>query len=286
MRRVNQFQFYELGHVIHPLTEFRSELKTGQVWLALYTAKRWLSFLLEGNQPPLVTSRSAATKLMQVLVSASPDARLEADAWIAELEKPLHKGWEIARAATEFEHVLAAELEGLATYFVSQKGIYSTNDLVENAEMHFAQAIQDQIPPAALSDIKQAGKCLAFDLDTAAGFHILRATETLVHQYYVAAVGANLKRKDRNWGAYVRNLNAHRKNNPDSQVDPKLISLIDQVREHHRNPVIHPELMLSAEEAQTLFSVCTGVIIAFANACAVLQPHPPPPSLPVMAVEP
>lgn len=84
-----------------------------------------------------------------------------------------------------------------------------------------------------MSDIQQAGKCLAFDLDTACGFHIVRATETLIHQYYCTVTQTTPKRKDRNWGAYVRNLNTHLKKTSGSQVEPKLVALIDQVREYH-----------------------------------------------------
>jgi hypothetical protein len=103
----------------------------------------------------------------------------------------------------------------------------------------------------------------------------LRATETMIHKYYVTVTGATPKRKDRNWGAYVRNLNTHKKNDPYSKVDPKLVSLIDQVREHHRNPVMHPEDVLTPDEAQSLFSMCQAVIITFAGALKDLSGSTP-----------
>ncbi len=40
----------------------------------------------------------------------------------------------IKSALREFEIVFSAELPNLATYFVDQKGIYPTKDLIENAE--------------------------------------------------------------------------------------------------------------------------------------------------------
>jgi hypothetical protein len=193
--------------------------------------------------------------------------------WAEMSSKPL--GWrvggEIGSAAKEFEIVFSAELETTDTYYVSEKGIYSTSRLIEKAELIFSSDIRAEMPPQAISDVQQAGKCLAFDLDTACGFHIVRATESMIHQYYVTVTSGTLRRKDRNWGAYVRNLNGHLKANPASRVDRKLVALIDQVREHHRNPVMHPEITLSPDEAQSLFSICQAVIITFAGALKTLS---------------
>lgn len=179
----------------------------------------------------------------------------------------------VVTAAREFEVVFAAELETTDTYYVSEKGIYSTNRLIESAERVFSADVLAELSPQAIFDIQQAGKCLAFDLDTASGFHIVRASETMIHKYYVLVTGGTPKRKDRNWGAYVRNLNSHKKHDPASKVDTKLIALIDQVREHHRNPVMHPEVILTPDEAQSLFSICQAVIITFAGALKKLAPQ-------------
>jgi len=128
------------------------------------------------------------------------------------------------------------------------------------------------MPPDAVKDFRQAGKCLAFDLDTSAGFHVIRAAETLIRKYYSAVTGVQeMKSKDRNWGAYVRNLKSQLEQG-NKQVNPKIIALIDQVREHHRNPVMHPEVTLSPAEALSLFNIAQSVIISLATELTRINP--------------
>lgn len=270
MKRVNQYQFYQIGIAIHPMTEIADNSKYADVWYACFQAKNWLEFLLNDHLTPLVTCRAAAAKLINAMNPVIPElGNIDQEKLATEL--PTYTAWFIRQAAHEFEIVFAAELETTDTYYVSQKGIYSTNLLIEKAEQAFTAEVQAQFPPQMISDIRQAGKCLAFDLDTASGFHIVRAAEGVIYKYYVAVTGTTPKRKDRNWGAYVRNLNRHLKNDPSSKADPKLITLIDQVREHHRNPVIHPDITLTPDEAQSLFSICQAVIITFAGALKLLS---------------
>lgn len=271
MKRVNQYFFYQIGAAVNPLVDLKDEVSYNDLWLMVVTAANSLRELLENEQFPVHTCRSAAQKLHAAAKAATPKIA-DGDDLSVELAKsvPTSIIWDLRNAAKEFELVFAAELETTDVYYVSQKGIYSTSDLIERADATFTAGVRAKLTPEIVSDIRQAGKALAFDLDTASGYHMIRATESLIHIYYVKVSGSIPRRKDRNWGAYVRNLNAHRKANSNSAVDPKLISLIDQVREHHRNPVMHPELTLSADEAQSLFNVCQGVIIAFAGALGKL----------------
>lgn len=76
--------------------------------------------------------------------------------------------WEISaivQRAKEFETVLANELPGLATYIVSQKGIFSTDYLIAQADDHFPDEIKNHLGDAR-KDVCEAGKCLAFELAT------------------------------------------------------------------------------------------------------------------------
>ena len=98
---------------------------------------------------------------------------------------------------------------------------------------------------------------MAFDLPTSAAFHILRATEALITEYYGVVVGYKPKMKSRNWERYIEHLRKHGGN-------PKILLALDQIREMHRNPIIHPEDFLSDDEAVTLFGVAQGVIVAMA----------------------
>jgi hypothetical protein len=275
MKRVNQYQFYQLATEIHSLTQLKDGGTSSEVWVACFQARAWLDFLLSGKLMPLVTSRKAAQQLRAAINEAVPDSSsMTRDERTQKLAQavPASATWQIRSTAQNFETAFAAEMETVDTYLISQKGIYFTNSLIEKAEEAFTEQVRAEFTAHVINDIRQAGKCLAFDLDTASGFHICRATEGLIHRYYVAVTGSTPKRKDRNWGAYVRNLKAHKNKNANSKADPTLIALIDQVREHHRNPVIDPEIMLTADEAQSLFSICQAVIISFARALKAISP--------------
>ena len=63
----------------------------------------------------------------------------------------------------------------------------------------------------------------------------------------------------RNWGAYIRILRT-------KGADEKVIASLDQIRELHRNPVMHPEETLSSDEATTLFGIAQSAILAMVNA--------------------
>ena len=172
------------------------------------------------------------------------------------IEKTLER-YEIERAKDalrEFETVFSAELRSLDTYYCSQKLGYDTSVLIEEAEKLIPESIRSSMPENAINDIRQAGKCIAFDIPTAAGFHTIRATEAVIRAYYAVVVGTMPKLKMRNWGAYIKILN-------ESGADKRVTGFLDHIREFHRNPVLHPEETLSTEEAHVLLGVAVSSIV-------------------------
>ena len=107
-------------------------------------------------------------------------------------------------------------------------------------------------------DIREAGKCLAFDLATASGFHIARAVEGVLVEYLkllCPTIYADLKDSQRNLGYYIK---IAKENNG----EPKVCSSLDQFRDLHRNPLIHPEAVLTVDEAVTLLGIAQSTIVA------------------------
>ena len=154
--------------------------------------------------------------------------------------------------ARVFKTVLIAELQTLAAYHVTEKSIYSTAALIERAENVLPKYIRDELSPETREDINQAGRCLAFDLPTASGFHTWRAVETVLVSYS-QDFGATPKRRD--WGSYIAALKA-------VNADPKTLAILDQIRDLHRNPTMHPEVVLSIDEATGLFGIAPSAIVA------------------------
>jgi hypothetical protein len=156
------------------------------------------------------------------------------------------------KAVSDFQIVLSAELQTIDAYYVKPKGIFSTRRLIESAELVFPEDAIALLPEEAKNDLRESGRCLAFELATASGFHVARATETVIKQLMKAAGCA---RGQQNWGDYIRQLKA-------KNVNAAITHHIEQIKDLHRNPIIHPELTLTMPEALSLWAVCTSAIAA------------------------
>ena len=117
-----------------------------------------------------------------------------------------------------------------------------------------------KLPPQAVFDIREAGKCLAFETPTASAFHLLRAVEAMLLLYYVQVTGGALPPRMRNWGVYINNL---RKN---GHADEKILEFLDHIRQSYRNPVSHPEVSMTTDDMVVLFGVATAAIVQIAQA--------------------
>ena len=219
----------------------------------------------EAEGSPLALVREEADTLRKVVNGIANNSAVHGPQ-ITEIETVM-----VRAALSDFERAFLKALKRESVFQVESVGIYDTGALIERADEIFPPDTLSGLVDTARADWRAAGRCLAFELGTAAGFHTIRATESAIHQYYVRVTGdVNMKRKDRNWGAYVRNFNLHQKKNPNSRVDTKLVALVDQIRLHHRNPVMHPEETLTPHDAYALFNVCQSAILMFVSATQAL----------------
>lgn len=72
MQRVNEFNFYELATLIHPLTEVSNEVILSQVWMDWLSAKELLNRTFVERRP-LAVCRPAAENLYRALRDFVPD---------------------------------------------------------------------------------------------------------------------------------------------------------------------------------------------------------------------
>jgi len=269
MQRVNEFSFYELASRIHPLTEIGGDLLLSSVWLEWWNARLAVDAIF--SERPLSVCASAALELQQAISIVVPEKWEDLNAALSASEqKPLPpwKIYPISEAAKKFETVLAAECQVLDTYFVSKKGAYSTADLIEHAHTQVPKPIRDKLSDQVKADLDQAGKCIAFDLATAAAFHLLRGTEGVLREYYNCVV-PGIKRavpKMRNWGAYIKLLKEH-------GAEQRVTSLLDHLRESYRNPVLHPEENYTDARALVLFGVCVSALVMMVEEIERLTPR-------------
>lgn len=262
MLRINGFNFFQLGFYLKPLEDIKTGSKLKDEARSIYMARAWLEYFLAGIIVPITFSKHAGDELIQALkkmvpklVQEVPEDKLNAVIVPSDI-------YAIANGLRDFQTILNTELGQLDTYFISRTGIYSTPELIERADEHFGPDIREKFSESTKLDIKQAGRCLAFQLPTAAGFHIMRATESVLKQYYKAHT--NKPPRSSNWNAYITELKK-------TKANLKVLGILDQIRDLHRNPTIHPEVVLSDSEALVLFGIAQSAITA------MIQDMPPPP---------
>ena len=249
MDRVNEYRFYELGLALSVLRTLDKNAPVGDHAYDFVIAHWELMGLL--NSPiGIKFSRKIVEGLMESLNGLIPAQAGGAHKDGKELLDYHAAG--LKTLLSELEAVLKAELESLATYAISQKGAYSTPDLIEHAENMIPGTTRTLLPSAVIKDVREAGRCLAFDLPTASGFHILRAVELVMIELW-EQIKAGADKKPTNWGAYIAKFEA-------SNIDPKITTMLRNLKDLYRNPNAHPEDTLDEDEATTLFALGVAAI--------------------------
>jgi hypothetical protein len=249
MVSVDAMYLYRLGHAIHPLIELRSEADMAAWILPLYVAQNSLDGLLTGSVYQLRSSYPAGAKLLQAIKALTVDP---------ERTRPIEfmEAYGVSAAAGEFEHVLAAEFGVTGLYLVQKIRGYDMSDMVSSGIVLFPPDLPAKIPEA-IPDINQATRCIAWGLPTAAGFHLHRANESVLHRWYDAVSGGADRPKGRNIGDYLAVLNTG------NFGSLRIRSALKDLKDLHRNPLIHPDDSLeSVDEAIALLGSIQAVVVA------------------------
>lgn len=174
--------------------------------------------------------------------------------------------YELRTKIEEFRHVLSAECRKSETYFVEKKVGFDVATLLHSAEENLHSSIQPFVPASALSEIREAGRCLALECYTACGFHILRGLEVVMAAYY-KRVSAK-EREFRSWHDYVEALTELEKGENGVKPkfpSPKVAAMLDRMRQLERNPLMHPSDTLDEMAADTLFKLSIVTITELAK---------------------
>ncbi len=248
MIRISIAYFYGLGSATHSISSIKGGNKLMDVWYALVSAESELKglFATEWFMPAVKSTYNPGQKLLKAISELTQKS--DFDTPLTPLE-----AWNVTNALTEFETVLKNELSIADAYFVSRKAAYDTTTLITNPEQIFPTELMKKVP-LSLVDIREGGKCLAFELSTAAGFHVLRATESVLRAYWDAVSKGKKHPKQKNLGTYLRIMEK------ENFGTKKVMAVLTQIKDLHRNPLIHPEETLNLEEAISLFGICQSAI--------------------------
>lgn len=151
----------------------------------------------------------------------------------------------------ELRPTLWAETGGMIAHIISERR-FPIERLVEDMSPLFASGAFAKLPNLAQQDFVEAGKCLAFERPTAAAFHMLRGTESMLRHYYCSKL--HKKRSELMWGAMIASMRKYPRRFPEI-----LLNHLDHIRSSFRNPTAHPEKVYDIDEAQDLLSICIDV---------------------------
>lgn len=157
----------------------------------------------------------------------------------------------------DLEKTLLAELKGFNVYVVTPKRL-DINKLQTNPSLLFAPKSFERLPHLAQYDISEAGKCIAFERPTAAAFHLMRATESVLREYYLFHIKRN-RVKVLLWGVMTKELQSKSKFMKDEKHQV-LFKNLDNIRLSFRNPTQHPDKIYDIQEVQDLWGLCVDVI--------------------------
>ncbi len=149
--------------------------------------------------------------------------------------------------------ILTAEIGVLPIYIVSPKGAYDTETLINNGQNLFPRSL-NTIIPSTKDDAVMVGKALIYEMPTACAFHNFRILEAVSRKYIRKFVTDKDLKNIRTLGQIAREL-------VDKEYGEKTIACaLRDIVSLHRNPIIHPDDVITLEQAVSLVGMSHAVI--------------------------
>lgn len=178
------------------------------------------------------------------------------------------KPWDIGSiksAAASFFQILKSELGTLPSFLVLPKGSHDVGVLTEQGEALFPTETASKVPDT-LTDMREAGKALAYELPTSCGFHTFRVLEAVLKKYWDHITGGKNLPTPKTIGKIAGELDKGKLG------DPRVWETLSQIAKLHRNPIAHPEYILTSEEAIGTIGIAYSAIAAMIS----VMPDTPP----------
>jgi hypothetical protein len=272
MKQIQLFDYYVLGKAIEPLFQMKQESLVNDAGFDAMGACHQLKEVMRPDSVFLPGTRRAAESLVNALIAEFGDGIQDdipvfwnpKEAPSATLRNTAER---VLKSVTAFETVFKNDSPAMSVFSAERKGIYWMEGLIDKADEHLPESVSKSLPEQAKTDIKAAGRCLAFNIPTATAFHMWRALEVVFGAYFFSITGKTFKeaKTPRNWGKYIEAL-VH------AGADPKITENLDHIRAEYRNPVMHPNENVSADAAFTLFGIGFSAITQVLQAIET-QPH-------------
>lgn len=256
MIRVNGFPLFNLGVALAIVADRldSTTATTEEIVKVLGAARQPLEFAATQSILPVDSKNSAQFLLNNFVLLLEGKVELNAVA----------KGQMLSNLS-QFNTILARDLYWMDLYLIEPKLGYNTLALLTDASTIFPKSIREVLSDRIKYEVQQAANCLGTDMFSAVGFHVLRAVELVILDYFTLPGWSG--KKPETWSEYAREL---RRQN----VHPKIRAMITRLAELHRNELMHADAVLSGEEAAMLFALMQEVVPVMIADVAKRKGHP------------
>ncbi len=258
----NLISLYQLGHQVGQFSLALANPHVTPMDITSHTAftRMILNHMLAEDPLPFESTRKGMVRLVNAIERMYDECK----ATPSKFHQPLITTvWlqELNSAISEVTIQLQHELDAMPIFFVTPRRAYSIDALINDATKIFGQDEVRCFSPTTVFDIQEAGKCIAFDRPTAAGFHCVRAVEAVARGYHVVVVGTSVA-EGIPLGPVINGLRTKR----DKLKLPKddtmniAIDLLDRFTKTYRNPITHPQMVLDLPKCMVVFDAMKCVI--------------------------
>jgi len=219
-------------------------------WFALFNAKNQIDNVFNGSpySRHLRVSRELGETLHETITELLGD-----NAANSELNVGEYDAWLLKFRRDAFRPVFLSEVSTFPAFLVMDKEGYDINLLIDEGKRLFPASLSVKAPEAT-RDAMEVGKAIAFELPTAAGFHIFRVVEAVLKRYWDHVSGNKDRPKLETIGSYASILEDNK------HGDQKVWESLKQLAKLHRNPLIHPEVILDVGEEIEILGISRSVV--------------------------
>lgn len=245
---------------VDALLSVSEEDKGGYAWSKLYDAKNKLNSIFSESVygVHLKISRSKAFELLKIIDPIMTNFPMDGS-----FEE--YQVWQLTNATKNFRTVFLSELSTLPAYIITPKQAYDIDALTDNGALMFPPDMGRKCPEAS-EDASEAGSCLAFERNTACGFHTFRVVEAVLKRYWDVVTSGLDRPNPQSLGKMAADL-ANKK-----LGDQKTVESLKQLAKLHRNPIAHPEVILTSDEAISVLGMARSVLTEMLKALPDVPP--------------
>ena len=258
--------YVELGAAINSAEKVDPEGRLFDALVAFYGLRNFLNGLSNGQHARVSAAAHSLAALGRAIEQfeqrhfrdergewKNPDAETKAQFEILEIISKIR----------DLKTILIAELRTSSSFAVVGSGIFDVDQLVNEAHKAIDDEIRLRLSDTVCAEIDSAGKCLAFNLPTAAAFHSMRAIERVVKRYLGDFLSLEEIEKLNNWGQYIAAM--EKLKTQEDGPSEEAIALIRQVKDIYRNPVIRPDRVLNYSESSIVFHSMIAAVVRIAS---------------------